>query len=147
MCETTETETNENVSQVPVKHVSQDSVKHSVSRRGKAIVNKPKSQGGNLTPFTSVTSQQAQAAAAKARNLRKKLRAEFLQVAVDAGIGHVFREAIMTGDTDKIAVVEKAMKLVGLDFASSEESVQRTESKIDAKTDNKVVVEVKGLDG
>ena len=53
----------------------------------------------------------------------------------------------MTGDTDKIAVVEKAMKLVGLDFASSEESVQRTESKIDAKTDNKVVVEVKGLDG
>ena len=143
MCETTETETNENVSQVPVKHVSQDSVKHSVSRRGKAIVNKPKSQGGNLTPFTSVTSQQAQAAAAKARNLRKKLRAEFLQVAVDAGIGHVFREAIMTGDTDKIAVVEKAMKLVGLDFGSSEESVQKMEVKSDAKVDSKLEIVVK----
>ena len=119
-------ETNENV--------SQDSVKHSVSRRGQAIVNKPKSQGGNLTPFTSVTSQQAQAAAAKARNLRKKLRAEFLQVAVDAGIGHVFREAIMTGDTDKMAVVEKAMKLVGLDFGSSDEAVQ----KVDVKSDTTV---------
>lgn len=115
------------------KNVSQDSVKHSVSRRGKAIVNKPKSQGGNLTPFTSVTSQQAQAAAAKARNLRKKLRAEILQVAVDAGVDKVFREAIMTGDTDKMAVVEKAMKLVGLDFGSSEESVQKLDVKTDAK--------------
>ena len=130
-------ETNENV--------SQGSVKHSVSRRGQAIVNKPKSQGGNLTPFTSVTSQQAQAAAAKARNLRKKLRAEFLQVAVDAGIGHVFREAIMTGDTDKMAVVEKAMKLVGLDFASSEDSVQKLDLKSDSKVDSKVQINVTGL--
>lgn len=119
-------ETNENV--------SQNSVKHSASRRGQAIVNKPKSQGGNLTPFTSVTSQQAQAAATKARNLRKKLRAEILQVAVDAGVNNVFREAIMTGDLDKMAVVEKAMKLVGLDFGSSDEAVQ----KMDIKSDNKV---------
>ena len=128
-------------------NVSQGSVKHSVSRRGQAIVNKPKSQGGNLTPFTSVTSQQAQAAAAKARNLRKKLRAEFLQVAVDAGIGHVFREAIMTGDTDKMAVVEKAMKLVGLDFASSEDSVQKLDLKSDSKVDSKIQISVTGLDG
>lgn len=125
------------------ENVSQGSVKHSVSRRGQAIVNKPKSQGGNLTPFTSVTSQQAQAAAAKARNLRKKLRSEILQVAVDAGVDKVFREAIMTGDLDKMAVVEKAMKLVGLDFGSSDEAVQRTEAKIDAKTDNKVEIIVK----
>lgn len=125
------------------ENVSQKSVKHSVSRRGQAIVNKPKSQGGNLTPFTSVTSQQAQAAAAKARNLRKKLRSEILQVAVDAGIGHVFREAIMTGDTDKMAVVEKAMKLVGLDFGSSEESVQKMEVKADAKVDSKLEIVVK----
>ena len=124
-------------------NVSQNSVKHSVSRRGQAIVNKPKSQGGNLTPFTSVTSQQAQAAAAKARNLRKRLRAEILQVAVDAGIGHVFREAIMTGDTDKMVVVEKAMKLVGLDFGSSEESVQKMEVKADAKVDSKLEIVVK----
>lgn len=125
------------------ENVSQPTVKHSVSRRGQAIVNKPKSQGGNLTPFTSVTSQQAQAAATKAKNLRKKLRAEILQVAVDAGVNKVFREAIMTGDLDKMSVVEKAMKLVGLDFGSSEESVQRTESKIDATTDNKVEIIVK----
>lgn len=143
MCETNESETNENVSQNSVKHVSQNSVKHSVSRRGKAIVNKPKSQGGNLTPFTSVTSQQAQAAAAKARNLRKRLRAEILQVAVDAGVQNVFREAIMTGDTDKMAVVEKAMKLVGLDFGSSEESVQKMEVKSDAKVDSKLEIVVK----
>ena len=124
-------------------NVSQNSVKHSVSRRGQAIVNKPKSQGGNLTPFTSVTSQQAQAAAAKARNLRKRLRAEILQVAVDAGIGHVFREAIMTGDTDKMTVVEKAMKLVGLDFGSSDEAVQKMEVKADANVDSKLEIIVK----
>ena len=125
------------------ENVSQKSVKHSVSRRGQAIVNKPKSQGGNLTPFTSVTSQQAQAAAAKARNLRKKLRAEILQVAVDAGVDKVFREAILTGDPDKMAVVEKAMKLVGLDFGSSEEAVQKMDIKSDAKVDSKLEIVVK----
>ena len=127
------------------ENVSQQSVKHSTSRRGQAIVNKPKSQGGNLTPFTSVTSQQAQAAAAKARNLRKKLRAEILQVAVDAGVGTVFREAIMTGDPDKMAVVEKAMKLVGLDFGSSEDSVQKVDIKADAKVDSKLEVSITGV--
>lgn len=127
------------------ENVSQQSVKHSASRRGQAIVNKPKSQGGNLTPFTSVTSQQAQAAAAKARNLRKKLRAEILQVAVDAGVGKVFREAIMTGDPDKMAVVEKAMKLVGLDFGSSEDSVQKVDIKADAKVDSKLEVSITGV--
>ena len=126
-------------------NVSQNSVKHSVSRRGQAIVNKPKSQGGNLTPFTSVTSQQAQAAATKARNLRKKLRAEILQVAVDAGVQNVFREAIMTGDTDKMAVVEKAMKLVGLDFGSSDEAVQKVDIKADAKVDSKLEVSITGV--
>ena len=127
------------------ENVSQPTVKHSVSRRGQAIVNKPKSQGGNLTPFTSVTSQQAQAAAAKARNLRKKLRAEILQVAVDAGVDKVFREAILTGDPDKMAVVEKAMKLVGLDFSSSEDAVQKVDIKADAKVDSKLEVSITGV--
>lgn len=127
------------------ENVSQQTVKHSVSRRGQAIVNKPKSQGGNLTPFTSVTSQQAQAAATKAKNLRKKLRAEILQVAVDAGVDKVFREAIMTGDPDKMAVVEKAMKLVGLDFGSSEEAVQKVDIKADSKVDSKLEVSISGV--
>jgi hypothetical protein len=45
-----------------------------------------------------------------------------------------FAKAIKNMDADAIEVVSKAAKLVGLDFGSSEEAVQ----KLDIKSDNKV---------
>lgn len=97
--------------------------------------------------YTPETAKEAAKRAAYCRSLRAKMRKKLLEAAVDAGIDKIYAKALKTGDVEAMTVAREGMKLVGLDFASSEESVQRTESKIDAKTDNKVVVEVKGLDG
>lgn len=97
--------------------------------------------------FTVETAKEAAKRAAYCRSLRAQTRKKLLEAAVDAGVEKIYLKALKSGDLDSISVVEKAMKLVGLDFASSEESVQRTESKIDAKNDTKLEVVVKGLDG
>lgn len=114
-------ETNENV--------SQDSVKHS-SVKG----SKKRPQNANLQPFDSVSAKQAQLVSARARSLRKQMRAKLLETAINEGIDKYFAKALQTMDADAIAVVEKAAKLVGLDFGSSEESVQ----KVDVKSDTTV---------
>lgn len=110
---------------------------------------KPKKRGApqNLIPYTPETAKEASKRAAYCRTLRAQMRKKLLEAAVDAGVDKIYLKALKSGDLDSISVVEKAMKLVGLDFASSEESVQRTESKIDAKNDTKLEVVVKGLDG
>ena len=97
--------------------------------------------------YTPETAKEAAKRAAYCRSIRAQMRKKLLEAAVDAGIDKIYAKALKSGDLDAMTVAREGMKLVGLDFASSEESVQRTESKIDAKTDNKVVVEVKGLDG
>lgn len=100
-----------------------------------------------MTPFTPDTAKTAAARSAYCRSVRAEMRKKLLEAAVDAGIDKIYARALKSGDIDAMTVAREGMKLVGLDFASSEESVQRTESKIDAKTDNKVEVVVKGLDG
>lgn len=123
-------ETNENVSQGSVKH---SSVKASKSRP----------QNANLQPFDSVSAKQAQLVSARARSLRKQMRAKLLETAINEGIDKYFARALKTMDADAIAVVEKAAKLVGLDFGSSEESVQKMDIKSDAKVDSKLEIVVK----
>lgn len=110
---------------------------------------KPKRRGApqNLIPYTPETAKIASQRAAYCRTLRAQMRKKLLEAAVDAGIDKIYAKALKSGDLDAMTVAREGMKLVGLDFGSSEEAVQRTESKIDAKTDNKVVIEVKGLDG
>lgn len=110
---------------------------------------KPKKRGApqNLIPYTPETAKEASKRAAYCRTLRAQMRKKLLEAAVDAGIDKVFVRAIKSGDVNSITVAREAMKLVGLDFGSSEESVQRVQANVEAKTDNKVVVEVKGLDG
>jgi len=90
--------------------------------------------GAPLRPFNSVTAKQAQEASVKARNMRKAMRAQLLQAAVDEGIDKLFQQAIKKKDMDLLEIVEKSLKLTGLDFASSEDAVH----KLDLKSDNKV---------
>jgi hypothetical protein len=85
--------------------------------------------------FTPMTAKQAQEASVRARNLRKQMRAQILQAAVDEGIDKLFRKALKSSDLDQMALIEKALKLTGLDFGSSEEAVNKLQ--VDAKTDNK----------
>lgn len=127
-------ETNENVSQDSVKH---SSVKASKSRP----------QNANLQPFDSVSAKQAQLVSARARSLRKQMRAKLLDTAINEGLDKYFAKAIKNMDAEAIAVVEKAAKLVGLDFASSEEAVQKLDLKSDSKVDAKLNIAVTGLDG
>jgi hypothetical protein len=81
-----------------------------------------------------VSAKQAQLASARARSLRKQMRAKLLETAINEGIDKYFAKALKTMDADAIEVVAKAAKLVGLDFGSSDEAVQ----KMDIKSDNKV---------
>ena len=115
-------------------NVSQNnSVKHSsVSDNVQKPKKNPVPKG--LTPFTPLTAKQAQEASARARSLRKQFRAKLLETAVNEGLDKYFAKAIKTMDADAIEVVSKAAKLVGLDFASSEEAIQ----KIDVKSDSKL---------
>lgn len=89
----------------------------------------------NANVFTPLNAKQAQEASVRARNLRKQMRAQILQAAVDEGIDKLFRKALKSSDLDQMALIEKALKLTGLDFGSSEEAVNKLQ--VDAKTDNK----------
>ena len=127
-------------------NVSQDSVKHSsVSDNVQKHKKNPVPKG--LTPFTPLTAKQAQEASARARSLRKQFRAKLLDTAINEGLDKYFAKAIKNMDAEAIAVVEKAAKLVGLDFASSEEAVQKLDLKSDSKVDAKLNIAVTGLDG
>lgn len=91
--------------------------KHTIS-----IVNKPKSEGGNLDVLTPMKAKELAALSNKVQALRKQMRARLLEAAINEGIDKYYVKAIQTMDPDAIAVVEKALKLVGLDFSSSDEA-------------------------
>ena len=93
-----------------------------------------KRKNGEGVPFTTLTAKEAQKASVRARNARIQMRAQILQAAIDEGVDKLFRKALKDNDTEKMAVIEKALKLTGLDFASSEDAVQKV--AVDAKTEN-----------
>lgn len=80
-------------------------------------------------PFTPMTAKQAQQASVRARNLRKQIRAQILDAAVREGIDKIFIKALKSSDIDKMAIVEKAMKLIGLDYAGTEGILAQVEAK------------------
>lgn len=131
-------ETNENVSQDSVKH-------YSVNKDVKNPPRSPKS-GALLKPFNSVTAKQAQEASARARSLRKQMRAQLLEAAIqDAKIGDLYVKAIKTKDADLMKLVETGLKIVGLTHDQSEEAVTKMEVKTDAKVDSKLEVSISGV--
>lgn len=92
-------------------------------------------------PFTSVTAKEAQKASIRARNMRTKMRAQILEAAINEGIDIMFIKALKTKDLDRMAIIEKALKLTGLDFASSEDAVQKM--SVDSKNESKVTQTVR----
>lgn len=87
----------------------------------------------NLTPFTPMNAKEMAALSAKVRQMRKQMRAKLLETAIDEGIDKFFAKALKANDSEAIAIVEKAAKIVGLDYASSEEAVQKLDIKSDVK--------------
>lgn len=90
-----------------------------------------------MTPFTPDTAKTAAARSAYCRTLRAQMRKRLLEAAVDAGIDKIYAKALKSGDIDAMTVAREGMKLVGLDFQSSEEAVQRVDVKADAKVNAK----------
>lgn len=82
------------------------------------------------------------------QRMRKEMRAKMLQSAIDNGIEKLFGQSLKELDLDGMKVVSEAMRLVGIDYAASEEAVQKI--KADIKSDNKmsgdVNINIKGLD-
>lgn len=100
---------------------------------------KPKKRGApqNLIPYTPETAKEAAKRAAYCRSLRAQMRKKMLEAVINEGLDKYIVKALKSMDLDQIAVIEKASKLVGLDFASSEEAVQRVDVKADAKVNAK----------
>lgn len=96
-------------------------------------------------PFTKENAKEFSVTANNAKRVRAEMRRKMLQVAIDAGIDKYYASALKSGDDKHMSVVERAMKLVGIDFAQSEEAVQRVNVKadVDAKTDTKLEIIVK----
>ena len=99
---------------------------------------RPRGSGGlaNLKPFDHARSLAVQAKAAEARKARAEMRRKLLAAVCEEGIDkHVIR-ALKEANIDLMTCCEKAIKMTGLDFGSSEESVQKL--AIDAKSESKV---------
>lgn len=103
-------------------------------------------------PITKENCRQYQLSAAKAKKLRREARLKLLNglVAEDIDMVAELKKAIKTNDETKIAILEKAIKLVGLSFDQSDEGREQR-FNVNAKSDNKVSgsvnITVKGLDG
>ena len=91
--------------------------------------------------FTPMNARQAQEASVRARNLRKAMRAQLLEAAInDAKVGELFVKAFKTRDMDLMRLVETGMKLVGLTHDQSEEVVNKiqVDANVDAKTETTI---------
>lgn len=102
-----------------------------------------------LTPFTAMNAKQAQEASVRARNLRKAMRVQLLESAInDAKVCELFVKAFKTRDMELMKLVETGMKLVGLTHDQSEDAAaQKIDLKSDNKVDGKVEISVTGLNG
>ena len=111
-----------------------------------------KAEGGNLIPFTKENARAAQLASQRAKALRSVVRAQILDDAIKGGIGKLLIKAMKSGDLDQMTLAEKAMKLVGLDYASGMETrgvrVSASSDKPEADSDQKALtVEFEVVDG
>jgi hypothetical protein len=88
-------------------------------------------------PITKETARAYQISSTQAKRRRREARAAMLGALTSKlQLGDELVNAILTNDDTKMNILEKALRLVGLDYQASEE--YRTQNlKIDAKTENK----------
>ena len=91
--------------------------------------------------FTPMNAKQAAEASARARNIRKQVRAQMLDTLVNnLDFGNEMLMAIKTGDMEQVSLIEKAMTIVGLTHNQSEEVVNKIQldANVDAKTETTI---------
>ena len=82
------------------------------------------------------------------QRIRKEMRAKMLQAAIENGVEKLFGQSLKNLDMEGMKVVAEAMRLVGIDYSSSEEAVQKIKAdiKADQKMSGNVNINIKGLD-
>lgn len=82
------------------------------------------------------------------QRIRKEMRAKMLQAAIENGVEKLFGQSLKNLDIEGMKVVAEAMRLVGIDYAASEEAVQKIKAdiKADQKMSGNVNINIKGLD-
>ena len=82
------------------------------------------------------------------QRIRKEMRAKMLQAAIENGVEKLFGQSLKNLDMEGMKVVAEAMRLVGIDYAASEEAVQKIQAdiKADQKMSGNVNIRIKGLD-
>ena len=82
------------------------------------------------------------------QRIRKEMRAKMLQAAIENGVEKLFGQSLKNLDMEGMKVVAEAMRLVGIDYAASEEAVQKIKAdiKADQKISGNVNISIKGLD-
>ena len=82
------------------------------------------------------------------QRIRKEMRAKMLQSAIENGVEKLFGQSLKNLDMEGMKVVAEAMRLVGIDYASSEDAVQKIKAdiKADQKMSGNVNISIKGLD-
>lgn len=82
------------------------------------------------------------------QRIRKEMRAKMLQAAIENGVEKLFGQSLKNLDMEGMKVVAEAMRLVGIDYAASEEAVQKIKAdiKADQKMSGNVNISIKGLD-
>lgn len=82
------------------------------------------------------------------QRIRKEMRAKMLQAAIENGVEKLFGQSLKNLDMEGMKVVSEAMRLVGIDYSSSEEAVQKIKAdiKADQKMSGNVNISIKGLD-
>ena len=82
------------------------------------------------------------------QRIRKEMRAKMLQAAIENGVEKLFGQSLKNLDMEGMKVVAEAMRLVGIDYAASEDAVQKIKAdiKADQKMSGNVNINIKGLD-
>lgn len=101
--------------------------------------------------ITKENAKQYQISASTAKRRRKEARAQMLNaLTTQLDLGSEIVKAWKSNDDKQMALIEKALRIVGLHHDQSVDAVAQ-KLQVDAKTDNKlsgnVNITVKGLDG
>ena len=96
---------------------------------------KPRERKPLPQAFTPLTARQAQEASVRSRNLRKQVRAQMLEKLVnELDFAEEMKKAIVSGDTDRMNLLQTAIKIIGLHHDQSDE---RTKPTISATAETK----------
>ena len=112
---------------------------------------KPQKKKPRGRPITSENARQMAISAAKAKKIRKDARNQMLAaLTTKLDLGDELVKAWKSNDDKQMALIEKALRIVGLHHDQSADAVAQ-KIAVDAKTDNKVSgnvnITIKGLDG